>query len=48
LPCWNVGARSKVLDVRLSGREYLCDEYGITDIANCSRVRTHKVVGSGY
>jgi len=35
----------EVLDTRLKGREFLCDEYSIADIANWSWVRTHKWSG---
>lgn len=31
----------EVLDARLKGREYLCDDYSIADIANWSWVRIH-------
>jgi len=31
----------EVLDTRLEGREYLCDDYSIADIATWSWVRTH-------
>ncbi len=34
-----------VLDTQLQGREYLCDEYSIADIANWAWVRTHKWSG---
>jgi len=34
-----------VLDTQLKGREYLCDEYSIADIANWAWVRTHKWSG---
>lgn len=35
----------EVLDAQLAGREYLCDEYSIADIANWSWVRIHKWSG---
>lgn len=35
----------KVLDTRLNGREYLCDEFSIADIANWCWARTHQWSG---
>lgn len=35
----------KVLDTRLTGREYLCDEFSIADIANWCWARTHQWSG---
>ena len=35
----------EVLDTQLDGREYICDEYSIADIANWAWVRIHKWSG---
>ncbi|WP_418647581.1 glutathione S-transferase N-terminal domain-containing protein [Thauera butanivorans] len=35
----------KVLDLRLAGREYLCDDYSIADMACFPWVRIHKLTG---
>src|SRR5271155_717130 len=35
----------RVLETRLQGREYLCDEYGIADIANFTWVNIHSWSG---
>jgi len=40
--CWRL---FEVLEGQLRGREYLCDEYSITDIANWCWVRTHAWAG---
>lgn len=35
----------KVLDDRLAGREFICDDYSIADIASFAWIRIHKMTG---